>query len=442
MPPGTRAASAWLALVAVLAGCADEPSTAPVARPASARVAAAPVRHEAPAAPGTLVVRRTTSSAQGAKGRGRTERRESWSVAEAALSRRAGVVTLRGTAPNTLTPETAASFVPTVVLQLPARTASAVCTNAAAWQRESKVGDLTVIARGRGDEPWASLEVWSAGRLVSRTSTEWARHRGSWRLVSQEDVAVGDGSRRTLAVDRSALARAAGDEVLPRVSCANPKPGYVPPSPVVAAVREGVAAPWSVGLGPVGLAGLELAGAFRFAAEETCTATEEEAEAACAMKLIALVGATTSFVGLAASAIAACTPPAVITGLPCITAAAAATGAYATMLIALDAYLDCKLLASAPQPCSCTTTGIAADGAGTADGAPASRRDPTLPPAAPLALDCTEPEAPATGGGGGGQTGEPAPGHWATVCTYIDYYDEWGDYMYTEFLGCKVVWIA
>lgn len=444
VPPGTRAASAWLALVAVLAGCSDEPPTAPPAgggARAPAAVAHAPVRQEAPVAPGTLVLRRTTSSARGAKG-GRTERTERWSVAETALSSRAGVVTLSGTSPKELKPETAASFLPTLVLQLPARAASAVCTNAPAWQRESKVGDLTVVARGRGDEPWSSLEVWSAGRLVTRTRTEWARHRGSWRLLSQEDVAVGTGATRTLAVDRSALARVAGDDVLPRVGCADAKSGYVPPSPVAAAVREGIAAPWSVGLGPVGLARLEFAGAFRFAAEEMCTPTEEEAEAACAMKLIALVGATTSFVGLAATAIAACTPPAVITGLPCITAAAAATGAYATMLIALDAFLDCKMLASAPQPCSCTTTGTAADVARNADGAPAYRGDPTLPPAARFGLDCTEPDAPPTGGGGSGGTSEPAPGHWARICTYEDHYDEWGEFLYSEFLGCTDVWIT
>ena len=444
-PPGTRAASAWLALVAVLAGCADEPPTAPAARAASARAAAVtPVRQEAPAAPGTLVVRRTTSSAKDAKGRGRTERRETWSVADSALSRRAGVVTLRGTPLKDLTPQTAASFLPTLVLQLPARAASAVCTNAPAWQRESKVGDLTVVARGRGDEPWSSLEVWSAGRLVTRTRTEWARYRGSWRLVSQEDVAVGDGATRTLAVDRSGLARGQ-DDVLPRVGCADPKSGYVPPSPVAASVREGIAAPWSAGLGPVGLARMEFAGAFRFAAEEMCTPTEEEAEAACAVEAALVAAASASVVAAAASVWAACTTPIVVTIAPCLQAGSAMTAATIALAISITNYQECKRKALEPKPCICMIKPPIADAdvAGVAGGGTATIGGAPLPVAAPFALDCTEPEPPATGGGGGGgETTEPTPGHWATVCTNIDHYDEWGDYMYTEFLGCKVVWIA
>ncbi len=445
VPPGTRAASAWLALAVVLAGCTDDPPTAPAAAAGPSRAvgapAAAPVRHEASAAPGTLVVRRTTSSARGAKG-GRTERRETWSVADSALSRRAGVVTLRGTPPTALTPETAARFVPTVVLQLPARAASAVCTNAPAWQRESKVGDLTVVARGRGDEPWSSLEVWSAGRLVTRTTTAWARHRGSWRLVSQEDVAIGDGTKRTLAVDRAALARA-NDVELPRVGCADPKAGYVPPSPVTAAAREGVAAPWSAALGPVGLARLELAGAFRFAAEETCTPTEEAAEAACEMLRMAVVVASASLAAAATTMWTACMPPAVLTAAPCIGAVAAYIGLSAGLAIAQDAYRKCKEEALRPVPCTCS--GIPLVPASDVDMVRAARLSSggaQLPLAAPAGLDCAEPEAPASGGGGSGETGDGPTGYWATVCTNIDHYDEWGDYLYTEFLGCTVVWIA
>jgi hypothetical protein len=424
-PRGWRSAACWLALGALLAGCSDEPPSGPAPRPV------APAHPEVPhARPGELLLHRTSSAPEAigaadgrdARGARRAQRRETFRVAESALDRRAGVVRLRVPDARTLTPERLAELPSVPVLQFPARAASAVCDNAPAWRRESRVGALTVVTRGRGDEPWSTIETWADGQLVARSQTKWERGSGSWRLVSHEDVAVG-GATRTFAVDRSGL-RDVG-EALPRVRCENTSADVVP---AVAAASVGTE------VGPVGLARLELAA--RFGAEE-CTPTDEEAEAACGALLVASIGAAAGATAAAAGMWLACMPPAVVTALPCLQATATFTGTAATAAVAAHAYQECRQKAKAPKPCSCPaqpTTELVA-GALTAG--------TLLPATAPLALDC-DPPAPPTGGGNGGEGGGGSPGggtgRWVEICRYTDYYDGDGRYLYTVDHGCEIVW--
>lgn len=451
---GAGRALAPLLLAALLVGCATDPPTAPAPRvqPPPAPVApptdaaTTPPGVGAPAGPGTLVLHVATRSASDARERAgdrargaRAGRRhEAIRVREDALDRRGGMLRVPG-APRDLASDPrrqAAALLPASMLQLPALAATAVCENAPEWRRESRAGALTIVARGRGDEPWSTLETWADGKLVARSRTVWERRRGSWTLVSQEDAAGGES--RTVSVDRSGLRRTVGDGVLPRVRCADPRSGIVAEGapaggaasrtpPALTSGTEGLAA-----LGPVGAARRSLDA--RVAAEQ-CTPTEAEAEAACHMQLIAMVGASSALAGATAAAWAACITPAAMTIAPCVAAASAIVTAQAALLAAVDAYDRCKTQARAPKPCGCLASVVQAD-AGTP-------RPVTAPASAPVALDCSSPPPSGGGGGGngGGGSGGGGGGHWVEICNYVDYYDEDGLYLYTEYLGCQIKWV-
>lgn len=442
----------WLAAGALAAGCADDPPTAAVAAPRPARAApvvTAPPRADVAAAPGTLVLRRTTSAGRGAQPRARADRHETWKIPEAALVRRAGVVSLPAPTARDLAQDRIAELRPIAVLQLPAMAASAVCANAPAWQRESRVGALTVVTRGRGDEPWSTVEAWVDGRLVSRSRSVWERRRASWRLVSQEDVAVGTGAMRTLAVDQAGLRRAAGDVEVPRVTCADPKTGVVPAARAGAAAGTAWSPAWTAGLGPAGLAGMELAGAVQFAAEETCTATEEEVAVACASKLLKMIAAGAGSAIAASAMWTMCVVPQPFEPIACAVAFAAYTAAAATFEENRLAYVECTAEASAPKPCGCPATDALMASAPLVGVAHAATAAGTSRPAtAPLALDCTEPPPPTDdgGGGGGGETGDGGGGtggggSWVEICVYTEHYDAEGNYLGVDFEGCHFEWM-
>jgi hypothetical protein len=255
----------------------------------------------------------------------------------------------------------------------------------------------------------------------------WERGRGSWRLASHEDVGP-DGSTRTLTVDRTQSRVGAGEAAIPRVHCADARAHVVaaapaePPPLVLGA--SGLAT-----LGPVGLARLDLGARF---AGEDCTSAGADAEGACVVQMVAVIGASAALVGAAASVWAGCVVPNPVVIATCISATAAFTSASTALAVTSNAYQDCRDKALAPKPCSCPAapTDVRVDG--TAGAA-----------AAPLALDCAEPSAPSGGSGGGG--GEPAGGtgngYWAEFCEYIDHYDQYGNYLYTSDLTCRIVWI-
>jgi hypothetical protein len=397
-----------------------------VAAPAAQSAAQSAARpQEPPVAPGTLVLRRTSTGARGTPGAA-TRRHETIRIREEALVRRAGVV--RTAAPGSGPAAAAAAAALPPVLELPARAASAVCENAAAWRREARVGAYTVVTRGRGDEPWSSIETWADGRLVARGRTVWERGRGSWRLASHEDASA-DGATRTVVVDRAHLRRDQGAGAIPRVHCADARTGVVPaapaePSPLVAGAT-GLGA-----LGPIGPARLELAA--RFAAED-CTGSDQEAEAACTTQMVAVVSAGAAVVGAAAGVWLGCVVPTPVVVATCIQAMTGLTTASAALALATSAYEDCRAGVKAPQACSsCPANPMDVRAVGT-----------TSPAAAPLALDCAEPSAPSGGGGGGG--GQPTGsgnGYWAEICEYLEHYDEDGNYLYTSDLTCRVVWIS
>ncbi|MGZ8376781.1 MAG: hypothetical protein ACXWZS_12585 [Gemmatirosa sp.] len=421
-------------------------------------VAAAP---RAASGPDVIVLQRVTSPGRrDASSRARTERREVWRIGKDALVSRGGVVRLTvgaakaraaqgaSTAPDAA--RHAAARPPVPVLQLPALPASAVCGDAPAWERTSSVGGLTVVARGRGDVPWSTIEVWSQGRLMTRSQSTWERRRASWQLVAHEDVSVADGASSRVTVDRSAERRSASDVVVPSVTCADRKASIVRAAPRLGAgAAVGGATAWSAGPGPAGLAGLELAGAARFAGDE-CSPTEADAEAACEILRLVVAGAAASLVGTGATVWTACMPPAAFLGVPCLGAVAAHTAASVALTVAEAAYQECKREARAPAPtCSCPATPPPMDvGAHLEPGAIGT----VLPVPAHRALDCTEPPPSTGGGGGGGGGGGEAggggeggggggSGGWYEVCTYWDHFDEWGNYLGTEIEECHLEWI-
>ena len=452
---GRRALACALTGTALLAGCSAVAPTTPAATtpvaatPVAATQAGAPTASagtpgsatSAGARSGAIVLRRTTLPARGGDSRGRAERRETWTVEERALARRGGAVLLSAHPVRGLTPERAASLPPAAVLELPARVASAVCADAPAWRRESRVGALTIVTRGQGDEPWSTIETWSDGRLVSRSRSVWERRRASWQLVSHEDAATA-GATQSVAVDRGAVHRAVGDLAVPRVRCGDPTARIVPTATGIATPEAaGLAAALGTSLGPIGVAGLELAGATRLAAEECPPA--EDADAACAVQMATMIGAGAAVVGAAAGVWAGCVSPAVVVVATCTAAITALTSASATLAVATDAYQECRDKRSAPVPCSCPTppptspaqlvspAGMLASVAGAA-----------RPLAAPFAIDCTEPPPPTgSGGGGGGDGGGGGGGYWIEICVYTDYYDEYGNYLYSVQEGCRAEWV-
>jgi hypothetical protein len=439
-----------LAAGALVAGCADAPTTALT----SARRAAAPATGVATAPPavtaaepGVIVLQRVTTPARRDAARAHAVRRETWRIGPNALVTRAGIVRLSprratdrtgGVATARDAAQLAAELPPVPVLQLPAAPATAVCRDAPAWERTSRVGGLTVVARGRGDVPWSTIEVWSDGRLLTRSQSSWERRRGSWQLVAHEDASIADGATSRVTIDRSAVRRSAREAALPSVACADRAASVVRAAPqLVRSLDGGGANAWSAGLGPVGLAGLELAGATRFAAD-ACTPTEEEVEAACMAQMVAVMGATAAVVGASAAFWTACISPAVVVVAPCVGAVSALTTASATLAVASAAYEECKEEARKPKPtCACPVTNqpatdVAARLVGT-----------TLPVPARSAIDCTAPPPPVGGGGGpteGGGTG--GGGRYVIICTYFDHYDEDGNYLYTTEEGCRYEWQA
>jgi hypothetical protein len=394
-----------------------------------------------------VLQRVTTPGRTGAAPRARTVRRETWRVGAQALSARAGVVRLsvgtsRARAGGSVATardaaELAAALPPVPVLQLPALPASAVCSDAPAWERTSQVGGLTVVTRGRGDVPWSTIEVRSAGTLVTRSQSTWERRRGSWQLVAHEDVSAADGASVRVTIDRGAVRRSAADVAVPSVSCADPKASIVQAPPRAVRASGAGAGPWSAGLGPVGLAELELAGATRFAAD-ACTPTEEEAEAACTLELVAVIGATAGVVGASAGVWTACFSPAVVVVAPCVSAISTLTTASAALAVASAAYDTCKAKAREPKAaCGCPSTSPGTDRA-PLEGASADGM--ARPVAAPSALDCSDPPPPTGGGGGGGSGGTGTGGRYLIICTYYDHYDEDGNYLYTTEEGCRYEW--
>ncbi|MDF1505761.1 hypothetical protein PYV61_22610, partial [Roseisolibacter sp. H3M3-2] len=199
---------------------------------------------------------------------------------------------------------------------------------------------------------------------------------------------------------------------LPRVACADPR---------AATVRDGA------GTGaPVGLARLELAAR---ASADDCMASDEEAEGACIVQAMAVVGASAGVVAAATAVWTACVVPSPVVVATCAGAVATFTSVSTALAVATNAYHECKEAAKAPKPCDCPAQGADALTGGTAD-----------PLAAHSALDCAAP--PAEGGGGGG--GQPAGGggYWMEICEYVEHYDDDGNYLYTSDLRCRVEWVA
>ncbi len=433
---------------AALAGCSDVAPTAPVATtpvvPAQASAPTPSVAQPDAAKPGTLVLRRTTSPARDGSARGRTARRETWSITDASLARRGGAIVLGARAGGAPTPERLAAAPPTAVLELPARAASAICDNAPAWRRETRAGALTIVTRGHGDEPWSTIETWSEGRLLTRSRSVWERRRASWQLVSQEDVASG-GATQTLAVDRAGVRRASDDAPVPRVRCRDASAQIVPATvarvgAVAVTAANGLTAALRTPLGPVGgLAGLEFAAATGLATEECSPAAD--AEAACAVQMAAMIGAGAALAGASAAVWTACVSPAVVVVAPCVAAVSALTAASAALAVATDAYQECRDKALTPTPCGCPATPtspaqLVSPVAAIADqdGAPRLRT-------APFAIDCTQPPPPTGGGGGGGGDGGGGGGYWIVICVYTDHYDEYGNYLYTVEEGCRTEYV-
>lgn len=443
---GGRRLACWLAAAALVAGCAEDAPTGARQRAPSLSVVPPALDRNEPTPEPMVIVQRTTRRGTGQKGGGRAQTRQTWKIRQHELASRAGVVALLPGRTGELRREDVAALLPVPVLQLPAIAATAVCGNAGAWRRESALGGMRLVTRGRGDVPFSEADVLAGGKVVLTVRAKWERRRGNWQLRSQEFVDVASGTSGAITIEHVGRRAAENDAPVPVVHCADPRTGYVPP--VTRAVASGGSATrWQGDLGSSLAGGLLVPPAAALTAG-MCTPTDEAAEAACVAELLKMTAAA-SVAGVAATVMyTACVVPTPLIVPTCLAATFGYTGTAALFEVARLAYVECKQRAKAPVPCSCP---IAMDrsgappalmGAGADDDSARSAGGAADDPGAPVALECGA--TPPPGGGGGGGTGAPPSGGgggYIEICSYTDHYDGNGNYLYTEAHGCRAQWV-
>lgn len=339
------------------------------------------------------------------------------------------------------------SRLPVTLVRARAALAAGTCAMSRSWERETALGDLHIIARGRGSVPYSEVLVKRDGELIGTIKARWKRLPTSWVLVRQTatsaDGRVTDDLEITHYDRRGPLDRLE----VPEDAC--------PPSQIRTILAEPNAPETRPLIGATLREGLRPSGSARDwtkiaqLVEGCAVPSDADLELGpCSAEMWARIAAGSVYAGASLTFVLAClTPEPTVSKVACVAASTAAAAALATFM-EKQAKLDaCKEKARKEAEARCICSPTASRRGSFADRTSPVPSRPGTPNALFLLeqstdLDCSGGEGspyPGGGDGGDGSTGDGGPSYIGlAVCVFEDHYDEQGNYMYSHTVSCEI----
>ena len=249
-------------------------------------------------------------------------------------------------------------------LALPARRETAMCSELPTWtQRTTGADGRDLILTGHGDAPASSIKVMQGDGSVWNVERSWTRTATTWQLDRQVTTGA-RGYRDVVTYRHQTPSGRLANNALPRIACTTPARLAGMPSN---AISKGLYAPHAGALNTILFPGTD-------GASLSCGSGVGED---CYTKQITLYKDDIAIVVTATTVALACSPPAVLTAVPCIAATAAYLAAVANLALDKLAYQHCLEQQSKPTPVALVSPG-ATNGIGAGPGSGAARTSISL----------------------------------------------------------------